>query len=163
MTYFHTCVGCASDKNTCGAFAAFKEKIKGLGITSVKWRCLNRVGRFHIGQPVWALTTVIYRGGYDLDEVCRDEWPGHIIKLLGSSALVYIKPGVQAKDHDEEAPFEPKSGGNGFCRIPLSRLVARDGDDEEICKSCELPAFAGHIEGYSCSRAAALKAREAQG
>ena len=153
MTYYHACVGCAHDKATCDAFAAFKEKIKGLGLTSVKWRCPERVDRFHVGQPVWALTTVIYGDGYNDENVCRNEWPGHIIRLLGPSALVYIKPGVQAKDYDDEAPFEPKSGGNGFCKIPLSRLKTRGGEDETICKQCELPSFTGHQAGYMCSLA----------
>lgn len=155
MTYFHACVGCAHDKATCNAFLTFKENLKGLGITSVKWRCAERRDRFHIGQPVWALTTCFYGGDYQ-DDWHRDEWPGHIIRLTGSTALVYIEPGADAKDHGHgDLPFEPKSGGRGFCKIPLSRLKTRIGDDETICKQCELPSYAGHQAGYACSVALA--------
>lgn len=52
MTFYATCLNCAVDKATCGKRKAISSAIKGLGITSTKFRCADRVSRFRPGQRV---------------------------------------------------------------------------------------------------------------
>ena len=52
MTYYSTCLNCAVDKTTCAKRIAISSGIKGLGITSAKFRCAARVSRFKPGQRV---------------------------------------------------------------------------------------------------------------
>ena len=52
MTYYATCLNCAVDKTTCAKRKAISSAIKGLGITSAKFRCADRVSRFRPGQRV---------------------------------------------------------------------------------------------------------------
>lgn len=52
MTYYTTCLNCAVDKSACAKRKAVSNAIKGTGITSVKFRCTERVSKFRHGQRV---------------------------------------------------------------------------------------------------------------
>lgn len=149
MTLYRTCVGCLSDKSPCVARDDLRERLKGIGVTSIKWKCKDREPRFVVGDPIWALT--VEGQGSDHQEggePYRDYFPGTVIRDCGSKLLVYIAPGSPGRD-GEEYSFAPS--GNGFCKITLSRISKRDGERETICKACELPASKGHQNGYSCT------------
>lgn len=148
---YRTCQGCTHEKHPCAARDALRAKLKGIGVTSIKWKCADRVSRFNVGDAVWAMTVAGHSEGYyDQGEPLRDEFPATLIRLIGSKALVFIVPGVEGKGHcGDGIPFETR--GRGFCKIPLSRLTARDGKAEAICKDCEQPESMGHQEGYSCA------------
>lgn len=147
VTFYHACTGCVLQGKPCDSRDAVRARLKGIGVTSIKWRCWARSDRFKVGDPVWALTV---DGGVvsgDEGEPIRDHFPGTVIRLLGAKALVFIPPG--ARGRDEECTFT--SNCHGFCKLPLSRLSPRDGPAEEICRSCEQPALMGHIDGYVCA------------
>lgn len=146
---YRTCVGCAKQGEPCEARDVLKGRLAGLGVTSIKWRCKDREARFQIGDPVWASTVGDQNEVDDDGEPYRDHYPGHIIRDLGSTLLIYIEPGAPGRECQDDVPFSPRA--NGFCKIPLSRLEAREGDRETICKHCEWPSFKGHQSGYSCS------------
>jgi hypothetical protein len=99
---------------------------------------------FVAGEPVWATTLAF--GPEAGEESYQADFPGTVIRVVGSKALVFIAKGAKARGDDYE--FEPM--GNGFCKIPLFRLSARDGLFEAICARCQLPGSMGHLEGYSC-------------
>lgn len=148
MTIYRTCRGCVSDGLSCAAREALKNSIKGLRITSVKWACVDRAPKFVRGDPVWALT-IASRDLTDGEEPHRDEFPGIVIGQAGAKMLIYIEPGSEGIDHDDGEPtFEPS--GNGFCKIPISRLKPRRGDRQEVCRFCDWPTSKGHQEGYNC-------------
>lgn len=151
MATLRTCQGCIAQGQPCEAREKFLSSIKGYGITSVKWKCKERVPRYKAGDPVWALTVAGHSEGYfDHGEPLRDEFPATVIRMVGAKAIVFIKPGTEGKGHcGDGVPFE--TTGRGFCKIPLSRLTVRDGQLEAICKFCEQPETMGHQEGFSCA------------
>lgn len=157
MTVYRTCAGCAMNKSDCATRAALKARLIGLGITSIKWRCADRRDQYSIGQAVWAST----ENGQPLspysDPDPKGEFPGVIIRNLGSRALVFIEPNARDR-YDDEVQFQPLSGGRGFCKLPISRLKPRDAPPQAICPSCEMPESLGHQEGLSCSYALQRKA-----
>ena len=149
MTVYRTCYGCAADPKTCQARKAVSDQIKGLGVTSIKWRCPDRKDRFHVGQAVWATThSGVIQSEYDGGGYIGD-FPAIIIRHQGARAVVMIEPG--ALDRTERAPFTPLNAGNGFCKIPLTRLKERDAPTVAVCPTCEMPDGLPHQSGWSCS------------
>ena len=147
MTHYATCTGCIS-QGKCQHLDVVRKRLAGLGVTSVKWRCKYRVDRFQRGAPVWVITQA------DMNNPTYDEYdrgpdrntfPGIFIKAMGTKALVFIHPGAQSK-YEREAFV-----GGPICKIPLSRIYARDAEPEEVCRHCDRPASAPHPEGYSCN------------
>jgi len=128
---------------------ALRASLKGLHITSVKWRCKARVPRFAPGDPVWALTAAD-RNEVD-DETGQpylDHFPGVIVGLHGSKALLHIAAGASGRSGDSK--FVP-GNNNGFCMIPLSRLEPREAAKQRVCFYCSMPEFLEHPEGYTCA------------
>ncbi len=144
MTAYRTCVGCALQGKPCVTRAAMREKLAGLGVTSIKWKCKSRLARFLVGDPVFAFTL----GCVEEGEAYMDHFPAVVVEVKGANAIVFIESGAAGL---EDVPFEPKGSGNGFCKIPLSRLREREGERETICPSCGWPARKGHQEGYGCT------------
>lgn len=145
MTTYRTCVGCIDEKHDCASRDRLRKHLKGLGVTSIKWKCAMRVDRVNVGDPVWALTVA---STTDNDgEPYRDHFPAMAIRHCGSKMLVFIEPGSLGRN--EECKFDATH--SGFCKIPLSRISARDGEREDICKSCQWPASKGHAPGYICA------------
>lgn len=148
MTSYLTCQGCISAKTKCEYRDAMRDRLKGLSVTSVKWKCAARAPLFAPGDPVWALTWAGEE--YFEGERSIDNFPAVVIKMIGSKALVYIKPDVESCDL--EYTFQPASKlSNGFCKITLSRLTPREAPRESLCEHCQLPASLGHQEGYCCA------------
>ncbi len=75
MTHFTTCIGCKSREN-CPVKDSLKTAIKGLGVTSIKHRCKERVGLFQKGDPVIVRTYSGYSepsdSGYGNDAIYDD-------------------------------------------------------------------------------------------
>lgn len=138
MTTYRTCIGCANSLTDCATLAAVRKQTAGLGITSMKWRCKDRAPRFQPGDAVWARTTPVF--GWEIME----DFPATFISAAGSRALVKIEAGAPARNADYE--FEPKNGGGGYCRLPLSRLSERDGERQTVCKHCQ--DVGGHHADY---------------
>ncbi|TAI67632.1 hypothetical protein [Bradyrhizobium sp. Leo170] len=148
MTFYRTCTGCVVQGQPCDARDGLRKKLKGLGVTSVKWKCADRIARFQVGDLVWVDTVADPNDYGDDGEPYRDEFPGVIVDAAGAKPLVFIDPGVKGKS--EEAAFVAAKS-NGFCRIPLSRLKEREGEKEKICQSCQWPEWKGHHPGFSCA------------
>lgn len=151
MTVFRSCVGCVYADEPCAALDRMKESLRGLRVTSVKWRCEDRRPRFEIGDQVWAETYSDYgrRSAYGEDDGgTRANYPAVVIEVIGSKAVVFIEKDAPSQEFDDDYPFTPN--GNGFCKIPLYRLKPRDGERETICKSCSWPERLGHQPGFIC-------------
>lgn len=153
MTVYRTCFGCAHQGTACEHRVALAAAIKGLGLTSVRHACKHRKSRFAIGDPVWLETVYDKNGDSDENGIPQDQFPGHVVREYGAKVLVYIKPGSPPRESDSD---ELNFVGSGFCRVSMTRLERRDGPREEVCKSCDMPASLGHLEGYICHRQAAL-------
>lgn len=151
MTVYRACWGCVSDGSTCPTRAAVRDQIRGLGVTSIKWRCKDRVPKFKIGDAVWVRTVSDMASSIDDNgETIFGDYPGHVVDIRGSKILIHIPAGAFPRNEDDY-PFSPSShSGHGFCKVPFARVTARDSDREEICPQCSLPASQGHISGYAC-------------
>lgn len=146
-----TCHGCAKEKVPCIDREAFKDALRGLGVTSVKWKCKSRVSAYEPGDPVWARTQAFYAGHGE--DGCVDDFPATVIRVMGTKAVVFIAPGSLGAGGE----YQFEANNNGFCKIPLSRLKKRDGMRESVCRYCQMPESQGHAEGYSCTMAASMK------
>lgn len=156
MTAYLTCRGCASAKVKCEHRDAMRDRLKGLSVTSLKWKCAARVPRFVPGDPIWA-TTWDGESADGYDQWSMEDFPAVVIRMLGANALVYIKPGVDGRDSD----YKFQTANNGFCKITLSRLTPRDAPRDPVCEHCELPMSHGHQPNYCCAYELELKAKEA--
>ena len=121
------------------------DAIRGLGIQSLKHKCAGRRPLFEVGQPVWLETVYAVNGDGDENGTFRDSFAGHVVKDLGSKALVYVRPGTLGRDEPhEDYAFASKTGG--FCKVSLKKLEAREGGIEAICDGCMVPISLGHTE-----------------
>lgn len=139
MTY-STCRGCVHGTGYCAAREAMKAQVKGLAVTSIKWKCKHRRPVYQPGEAIWAETYSghdEYDGGYSESAVIR-EYPAVVIRQKGSSVVAFIEPGtINREDWPEEGyPFEPKKG-NGHIKIPIARTKRRDAVREHVCCYCE--------------------------
>jgi hypothetical protein len=152
MTVYQTCRGCADEKRDCPVRTRVRDQLRGIGVTSIKWRCKDRIDIYPVGAPVWATTVpdthnTEFDTEFDEDhQNCfKADFPGIVVGMKGSKALVYIAN--ETLSADKHAFI-----GGPFCKIPLSRIKMREGvEPESVCKHCQRPSSAGHTEGYSCS------------
>lgn len=151
-----TCHGCVHSAVQCEAREKFKNAVQGLGIRSIKWKCADRVSEFLVGDPVWAYTADWHFSSGEEGSPTMDHFPAIVVKLCADGgALVFIEKG--AKGRESEAEFMP--AGNGFCKIPFRRLLARDAAREAVCNQCDWPASKGHQQGYMCATPAGTAKR----
>lgn len=145
MSSYRTCFGCQLRGKPCPTRAVIADAIKGLGIQSLRHKCAGRRPLFAIGQPVWLETVYAVDGDGDENGTFRDSFAGHVVKDLGSKALVFVPPGTLGRDDPhEDYAFASKTGG--FCKVSLKKLTAREGDVEAICDGCMAPSSFGHTE-----------------
>lgn len=145
MTY-QTCRGCVHGDGFCQARENVKAHVKGLAITSIKWKCSWRRPIYHPGDAVWAnlfADMEPHDDGWGGDRPVFRDFPAVVIKMVGSKVLLFVEP--DAFDEYEEYQFEPKKGGNGYVKIPISRTRARDAGREPVCAGCtQLVRLKGH-------------------
>lgn len=145
MTY-RTCVGCVHGSGFCQERENIKAKVKGLAITSIKWKCRFKRPTFLPGEAVWVNVFVgmeDHGDSWGREEATFAEFPGIIIEVKGSKAIAFIEPGVL--DSGEEYNFEPMSHGSGHVKITLARMRRREAIRENVCGFCKrVTRLAGH-------------------
>lgn len=121
-----TCRTCQFDGD-CEKQSSVKQSVKGLGITSYKIKCKEKVEAFQRGEPVTFSANV--GDGYGGDEWVR--FNAIIIKKspYGLKYLLYCVP--DSSSICGEYTFEARK--NGFCNISMSRILNRDGDFHSFC------------------------------
>lgn len=151
MTFYRSCTGCIKQGQPCDTRDVLRKRLKGLGITSVKWKCGDRVARIQPGDAVWVETVADPNEVDDDGQPFRGKFPGVAIQERGAGMLVFIEDGAQDLYEEHDVRFVARN--NGFCKIPLSRITLREAPREEICASCSWPASKGHQAGYLCHHA----------
>jgi len=146
MTSYITCIGCALRDKKCERREGICAWIKGIGITSLKFRCDLYTPHYSPGDAVWATTWDGETAALEYGEWSLAEFPATVIRQIGAKVLVYIPHGT--KDREDDTIFQPT--GTGFCKIKLSRLTKRDAPTETLCEFCSMPASLGHLNGYGC-------------
>lgn len=119
MTYLHTCVGCFYAADTCDRRDELKAAIKGLGISSVKHRCLGRYNIYKRGDAVKVHTVNSTEGSIDDHTgIVLDWFDATVVQQVGGRVVVFVADATEGQDSG--APFE--ASNNGFVKAPLSRI-----------------------------------------
>lgn len=150
MTAFRSCHTCALPAATCETRATLQAAIAGLGITSLKHRCTAYRAAFLPGDAVKVLTIPFYPTD-DEPHAPKLWFPAHFVKLTGTRALVFVKPGSRSLGFDfggNDYAFEPH--GSGYLKVPLSRVAVRDAEPTNI-ESCRWCASIPDLDG-NCGR-----------
>lgn len=146
MTAYRTCGGCVRDRKPCDTRATLQRALAGLHMTSVKWRCQDRQEPYAPGDAVYARTAVDF-GTPDEPGLLMARFPGVLVRILGTKAVVFIKPDEDGLDDNGEGVIFTPRNSDGFCKLPLLRIEARDAPAEGFCSKCGNPNSAPHANG----------------
>jgi hypothetical protein len=140
MTY-RTCTGCVHSSGFCQAREDVKATVKGIGVTSLKWKCKWKRPVYQPGDAVF-VETIGYEPEGD-EDVFIGSFPATVIQTKGSKLVCFIEPGVE--DEIQGVPFEPKAHGNGHVKVPMIRVTKREGIRESVCEFCNrITRLVGH-------------------
>jgi hypothetical protein len=140
-----SCRGCLVDRHNCETRKAISTAIKGLRVTSLKFDCAERLGRFRAGQRVTVMWKFLSEDSDGLDVVA-----------FKATVLKEHKPGrlhIRVDDgpcHDCEGELDDYIApgcliGNGYATATYSRLQAIAEPDVPICETC-----GGMADGQDC-------------
>lgn len=139
MTHLSVCTGCASQALACPTRDKLRAAVRGLGVTSIRHRCHERIPLYAPGAPVLVKTSAwLSRDDAESVDVPPKTWfPGFFIRQKGNSAIAFIRPGTMEAYDDSGHTFE--TIGEGFVKVPFARVMPR-GDDKPIpvdeCRLC---------------------------
>lgn len=140
MTSYQTCLGCAVDRNSCSIRANVKAGIKGLGLTSVKFKCTGRVALFQPGERVyvtWNIPDYANIDWYGEADWMPESWPATVVQESAERKFV-IK--VDDVNSDEGRPAkEWIKNQNLFCKVKKSKLSRIAEPHRSICEKCMEP------------------------
>lgn len=126
---YGTCKGCLFEKTDCAERRRIGAKVKGLGITTMKWKCKWRKPAFRVGQPV--MVQILERSEYPGEDFLH-QFDGYVIGMKGRRVQAYIPKDNQFIE--EPGDFEFKSGG--FVGLSMDHVQPREGMSESICDGC---------------------------
>ena len=139
MTQYVSCRGCLVDRYKCAHRNTIKDSISGLGLTSIRFSCRDRVARFRAGQRVSVMWKFLVEGEGNLENVSfkatvlSESKPGRFHILVDEGECY-------ASENDTADYVAPECLiGNGFATATYSRLTALDEPDADMCESCGGP------------------------
>lgn len=145
---YRTCIGCTKAKEPCNHRDFLRQKLAGMGLTSIKFVCHERKAPYEPGDPVWVVLVV---AEYDTHETA--EFPATIIRLDGSKAVARVAPDAVSKCQDYL--FQERNE-RGFVKRPLTAFRPREGERRVVCPICS--ALDGtHEYGWTCHHKAKLE------
>lgn len=150
---YRTCIGCVKAKEPCAHRDFLRQKLAGMGITSVKFACALRKAPYEAGDAVWV---ELYVSDPDEEQGYSALFPATVIRVDGPKVVARVD--ANAKSECGYYDFEPKNE-NGFVKRPLKWFKPRDGERRVVCPTCS--ALDGeHEYGWTCHHKAKLE-REA--
>ena len=141
MTYMRTCYNCKLATLPCERRDDVKAQIKGMGITSIKFKCDQREPLFAVGQRVSVTWPVSYGGGGEDYECGLETWPATVVSERAPRFLIC----VDDVESDCGTPMADYMKAGPFAKVPASRLEPLDEPPGEVCTMCHNigPDFAG--------------------
>ena len=137
--FYHPCKGCAVDVKTCKRRDEIHSAIKGLSVTSVKFKCTERSPYFKTGERVWVTLPFWEPVGTDGDSECHLAYfHGTVIyerNKLGSYK-VKIDEGMDINDAGYVVPECLKSK-TGYIAVLSKYMKSIDEPSLKVCKYCE--------------------------
>jgi len=145
MTSYRTCRHCVLERQPCERRETVRTSIKGLGLTSVAFRCAARAPLFRAGQRVSVTWPVYpddwqYEDGYSLES-----WPATVVQPTQKGFVIQVDD--VPSDHETPAREYIKND-HLFCNVRPSRLAPLDEPDRVLCGRCGNPqARDGSVPG----------------
>lgn len=143
MTVYRTCAGCLFAKGPCGEREKLRQKLTGLGLTSVKFKCGWRRPEFRPGEAI-SISMITYDDGYDAGSWC-EYVDGYFVGDTSASSKVLVFAIPQSVSEVFGGEIELRN--NGYMRLSRSYVKRREGVPASFCKDCgNLSAISGHTE-----------------
>ncbi len=135
---YRTCYGCTVDGSTCPARAAMRDALKGLGITSIAFKCAARQPAFYEGQRV----TVTWPFYEDEEDPLEIEFHATVIyERKPGRYRIRVDDGPDQTIGEYVSPDSLKSGGHAH--VSVTRLQPLDELTRTVCAVC------GRVEGLT--------------
>lgn len=135
MANYRTCNGCAFEGQPCKTREAMSDAIRGLHITSIKWRCKDRRDAYEQGEPVFV--SIIER--YEGEDPCITNVIAICLGMRGRKVHAYVP-----KTEQEESEISFRS--NGFVSVSRDHVRKRGGEFEPVCRCGRPYRIDGHEE-----------------
>ena len=150
---WRTCYGCTVDGPTCPVRAVMRAPLKGLGITSISFKCVERKPAFQQGQRI--TVTWPFHEDEDPDGMLIDFHATVITEHKPGRYYIRIDNGPDQTIGEYEAPKCLNS--NGHAHVSFTRLAALDEPPRAVCAVCgEVDGITkdcyGHGPGYGEGR-----------
>lgn len=128
-----TCRNCAVDRNTCARRAEVRAGIKGLGLTSIRFRCDLRQPLYRPGQRV-AVTWKYAPPDWDWhDGLSLETWPATIVQETKKGFLI----AVDDVPSDNDLPArEYIKNDSLYCNVTAGKLAPLVEPDRRTCGYC---------------------------
>jgi len=133
MTYYKPCLNCAADKKLCERRNAIRRGMKGLGVSSVNFRCDDREPRFHRGQRV-SFVWNHYENNEIYSERFLETFYGTIMHEKSGHRRFVIKVDQSSEYYDIEPKYVLKSPE--FISVRPDDITPLDEPDRRLCPNC---------------------------
>lgn len=168
-----TCRNCGVNCQTCARRAEVQAGVKGLGLTSIKFRCADRRPMYHAGQRV-AVTWKYSPPDWDYEDgLSLETWPATIVQETKKGFLIVVDDVPSGNDLPAREYIKSESL---YCNVMATKLAPLDEPDRQTCEHCRsaqnadgsvtgcwaADGFDGMIRVTNCL-AQAIEARCAQG
>jgi len=133
MTTYRTCWNCAADRSQCRTRARIRSAISGLHVTSVAFKCAERLPKFYPGERVSVTWKVIPDDWTHEDGFSFESWPATVSSEVDGKFVIRVDD--VPSDHDTPAREYIRSA-NLYCKVSASKLSKLDEPDVPVCARC---------------------------
>lgn len=132
MATFRPCHNCVRERQPCGRREAVRAAIKGVGITSVKFRCDERQPIFAVGQRVSVSWIVSDEG--DFRYATEESWPATVVAERRPKFQIV----VDDVDSDHETPARGYINNESlYAKVTAAKLKPLDEPARDVCRTCQ--------------------------
>lgn len=134
---YRTCYGCKVDKDACPRLKTLRERLSGLHITSVAFKCPERVPHFKTGDRV-TVTWPFHEGdGYYTDEIFPVPFAATVVSEKKPGRFrIRVDDGPCADPEEFGYSCPDDLTGNGHASVSFTRLEKRDEPAVNVCATC---------------------------
>ena len=128
-----TCRNCGVDRSTCARREEIRVGVKGLGLTSIKFRCDARKSLYHPGQRV-EVTWKYFAPDSHWDEgPSLETWPATVVQETKKGFLIAVDDVPSSNDLPAREYIKSDSL---YCNVTSGRLAPVDEPDRRSCEYC---------------------------
>ena len=138
--FYAPCHGCTIDKKTCSRRSQISQGIKGLGLTSIKFKCDDRKPKYNAGDRVlvrWCFVAEDiedhYGNGDNLEAV--DFKATIICETKPNRYHIRVDDGPDITTGNNLSPDHLH--GNGHANVSASKLTKLDEPSIRVCPDCQ--------------------------